>query len=431
MHPRSRVLNNKIALNGETPSKSKIIMKLKHVFGLWAMLLPGVTLVRADNESAASIFTNAANARPTVVPRRASIVYIACHDLGWGDLGSYGQTNFQTPNLDRLAAEGTRFTNYRVTGAELAPAQAALMAGNTASFSAGQSTVAMRLQQAGYYTGVFGEWMLGPQPWTQGFNEFGGFLNEQEAKNYYSDFFWRYSPKAIYDETNHTRRDWVGREMIYENTGEQKGKYMTDMFMSAAANFVRIHQPDFANHYKPFFLLVNLPAPESATPGKDDYPVPTDAPFTGENWPQAAKNRAAMLTRLDNDVGRLLEQLNKLGMTNNVAIFFAGATAPEKFADTNLNFLKLKDEVRGGDSKDRLRVPMIVRWPEHVPAGRVSKAPWGATDFAPTAMQIAYAKPPASFTGISVLPLLLGDPGTNAPDMPDRLPILQDRLPRR
>jgi arylsulfatase A-like enzyme len=266
---------------------------------------------------------------------------------------------------------------------------------------------------------LIGEWVLGSQPWTQGFDEFGGFLNEQEAKNYYSDFFWRYAPKARYDETNHKLQAWAGREEIYANTGNQKGKFLPDLFMSAAASFVKDNEPDFANHYQPFFLLVNLPAPESATPGKDDYSVPTDAPFTGENWPQAAKNRAALVSRLDAGVGRLFEQLGKLGMTNKVAIFFTGAVAPEPFAGTNLDFLKLKGEVRGGNSKDRLRVPMIVRWPEHVPAGRISHAPWSPPDFAPTVMEIAYGKPAPSFAGLSILPVLLGQAGTNASDPPD------------
>jgi arylsulfatase A-like enzyme len=113
-----------------------------------------------------------------------------------------------------------------------------------------------------------------------------------------------------------------------------------------------------------------------------------------------------------------LEQLNKIHMTNNLAIFLAGAAAPEKFANTNLDFLRLKDEVRGGQSADRLRVPMIVRWPGHVPAGHVSPAPWNELDFAPTAMQIAFGKPAADLAGMSVLPMMTGHPGPSAPDTP-------------
>ena len=394
-------------------------MKLNHLFILSAALLEFSVAARA--ESLAAIFTNAAPAARTAIPRRSSIIIIQCNGLGYGDLSCYGQTNFQTPNLDKLAAEGTRFTSYRAAGDELPLAQAALMTGKNSAFAPGETTLAMRLQQAGYHTGLLGEWTLGAKPWTQGFDEFAGFLNEQEGQNYFADAIWRYAPNSIYDETNQTYSAFTGQEAIYENIGGKLGRYLPDVFLSAAASFVRVNVPDFANHYRPFFLLVNLPAPRTATAGKDDFPVLTDAPFTGEKWPQAAKNRAALITRLDNGIGQLFEQLNKLKMTNNVAIFFTGAVGPEKFADTNLNFLKVSGEVRGGSSEARLRVPMIVRWPEHIPAGRVSPWSWSATDFAPTALQIAYVKPPPGVTGNSILPALIDAPKTNTPALPDRL----------
>ena len=227
------------------------------------------------------------------------------------------------------------------------------------------------------------------------------------------------------DETNRTFRAYAGREQISENSGGQHGRYLPDVFLTAAVNFVRVNVPDFANHYRPFFLLLNLPAPRTATLGRADFPVPTDAPFTGEQWPQAAKSRAALLTRLDAGIGRLLEQLTKLRMTNSVAIFFTSAIGPEHFADTNLvNFLNPGGQMRDENSEARLRVPMIVRWPEHIPAGRVNQWPWSATDFAPTALEIAYAKPARGVTGISILPALLGQPDTNTSALPDRVPAV-------
>jgi len=397
-------------------------MNLTRQFVLWFALVPFAAPGHAQNMNPAPGFaraTNAAHVRPAALPRRPSIIFIACQGLALGDLGCYGQTNFQTPNLDRLAAGGMTFTDYRAAADALPEAQAALMAGNRAPFTPGQPTLAARLQQAGYHTGLIGEWTLGPQPWTQGFDEFAGYLNQQDADNYYSDFMWRHAPKSVYDQTNRTLKDWDGREQIYANAGRRKGQFIPDLMMTAAANFVRENVPDAANHYRPFFLLVNLPAPHSVSPGKDDYPVPTDAPFSGENWPQAARNRAALLTRFDDQVGRLFERLKSLGLTNHVAFFLAGAVAPEAFADTNLDFLKLKNEVRGGHSEARLRVPMLVYWPGHVPAGRVSDAPWSAPDFAPTALEIAAAKPASGFTGVSMLPTLLGEPGSHPPALPN------------
>ena len=382
-------------------------MKFIRLLILTAALLPSGFAVRAD---LASIFTNVAPATGAV-PRRPSIIFIQCHGLGAGDLSCYGQTNFQTPNLDRLAAEGVRFTDYRTGAAENFPATAALLAGKTAATAPGESNLAQRLRQAGYRTGLIGEWSLGGQPWNQGFDEFAGFLDDGEGRNYYADYLWRFAPKSIFDETNKTLTDFTGKEMLYPNTSGKHGRYLPDLFLDAAANFVRVNQPDQFNHFRPFFLLVNLPAPRTATAGKDDFPVPTDAPFSGENWPQAAKNRAALLARLDNGVGRLLEQLNKFGLTNNVAIFFTSLAAPEKFADTNLAKFFRPDGAA--------RVPMIVRWLSHVPAGRKNALPWTAADLAPTALELARVNPAKDFTGISVLPALLGQPGTNTPALPD------------
>jgi arylsulfatase A-like enzyme len=311
-----------------------------------------------------------------VVPRRSSIIFIACHGLGCGDLSCYGQTNFQTPNLDKLAAEGTRFTSYRAAGGRTAAGAGRVDDGKKCRARARRKHAGRNASsQAGYHTGLLGEWTLGAQPWTQGFDEFAGFLNDQEAKNYFADSLWRYAPNSIYDETNRTFRAYAGREQISENSGGQHGRYLPDVFLTRGGEFRPRQQPDFANHYRPFFLLLNLPAPRSATLGRADFPVPTDAPFTGEQWPQAAKNRAALLTRLDAGIGRLLEQLTKLRMTNNVAIFFTSAIGPEHFADTNLvNFLNPGGQMRDENSEARLRVPMIVRWPEHMPAGRVTNA---------------------------------------------------------
>jgi arylsulfatase A-like enzyme len=372
-------------------------MKLNHLFILLAALLQISAAAHAD-----------------AVARRPSIIFIQCHGLGYGDLSCYGQTNFQTPNLDRLAAEGIRFTGYSAGNAGSAPAPSVLLFGkkSAAASARNETSLAQRLQQAGYRTGLIGEWGLGGEPWTRGFDEFAGFLNFDEGKNYYADYLWRYAPNSILDTTNSRMAAFVGKEMLYPNTGGKKGLYLPDLFMTAAANFIRVNQPDQFNNYRPFFLLVNLPAPRTAATGADDFPVPTDAPFTGEPWPPAAKNRAALITRLDSGIGRVLEQLNKLNLTNNVAVFFTSAAPPEKFADTNLNFLRPNGNLRG---KPELSLPMIVHWPQTIPAGQVSDFPWAAWNFAPTALEIAQVRPATNFTGVSILPRLLGRTPTNQP----------------
>ena len=174
------------------------------------------------------------------LPRRPSIILIVADGLGYGDLSCYGQTKFQTPNLDGLAAEGIRFTNYYAGDAASSPARAALLLGRDSDhlrqradvdvpLAPGEVTVAQLLKKSGYHTGLIGEWDLGDDttggaPWKKGFDEFAGYLDPNDATNYYADYMWRYAPR----EPSQPRRiirgtDFIGKEMIYPNTGGKNG----------------------------------------------------------------------------------------------------------------------------------------------------------------------------------------------------------------
>ncbi len=385
---------------------------LGRVSVLLAALLEFSASAHAENLSA--IFTNVAPAASRAIPRRASIIYIQCDGLGYGDLSCYGQTNFQTPNLDRLAAEGIRFTNYFAGATASSPAQAALLLGEDAGhlqqrddadvpLAADDITIAQILKNSGYRTGLIGEWGLGDEnsagaPWKKGFNEFAGYLNAADAENYYADYIFRYSPKGYLNPTTNQRDDYLGREMLYPNTGGNRGTYIPDLFTKAALNFVKINQPDKFNRFRPFFLLLNYTVPHA---GKT-LVVPTDAPFSEEPWPQPEKNKAAVIARLDGYVGQLLDQLQTLGMTNNVAVFFTGDTTPKKSAAEDPAFF------HSNISTNDLRVPMIVHWPGKIPAGQVSNFKWSPRDFLPTAAEIAYVNPPPTSDGKSILPVLAG-----------------------
>jgi len=349
-----------------------------------------------------------------VIPRRASIIFIQCHGLGYGDLSCYGQTNFQTPNLDKLAAGGIRFNHYTPGDTNMAIAQAALLTG--ANPAAGAVSIASLLQNVGYKTGLIGEWSVSGKPWEQGFEEFFGFLNPDLGTNYYADVLWRHTPRMFYNATNNTWMPWRpadgpnngGNETVYDNTGGKKGTYLPELMLGKMVrNFIRINQPDRFNAFRPFFLLVNLSAPRSATAGKDDFPIPTDAPYSDEAWPQAAKNRAALMTRLDGQIGSLFEQLNKFGMTNNVAIFFTSSAESGKFADPGLDFFHTPADLQNEGKKD-WSAPMIVYWPGEVSGGQVSDFNWSAQDFLPTAAQIGFSQVPKHIGGHSILPVLLG-----------------------
>jgi len=384
---------------------------------LMAGLLSGAVLpgfMPGANAQLSFVFTNQP---PQVLPRRPSIILIVADGLGHGDLSCYGQTKFQTPNLDRLAAEGIRFTSYYAGDAASSPSRAALLLGRDSEHlrqrpdanvpqAASEVTVGQLLKQSGYHTGLIGEWNLGSDgiggaPWLSGFDEFAGYLDPNDESNYYADYIWRYAPQSILT-TNNQKEDFAGKEMIYPNTGGQKGQYIPDLFTKAALNFVKNNQPDPFNRYRPFFLMLNY-----KIPGAGRGAVPTDAPFSSEPWPQPEKNKAAMIARLDGYVGQLLEQLQNLGLTNNVVIFFTSDTGPQNGAGADPNFFK---SIIASNS---LRVPMIVRWPDKIPAGQVSAYSWTASDFLPTAADIALTKATANIDGCSVLPTLLGQTQTN------------------
>jgi arylsulfatase A-like enzyme len=379
------------------------------------------------------VFTNTA---PRPLPRRPSIILIVADGLGYGDLSCYGQTKFQTPNLDRLAAGGIRFTSYYAGDAMSSPSRAALMLGRDSGhlkqradmdvpLAADDITVAQILKQSGYHTGLIGEWDLGGDgtggaPWSKGFDEFAGYFDPGDAENYYADYIWRYAPRAILNPTNHQREDYRGKEPLVANADGAKGEYIPDLFTKAALNFIKINQPDKFNRYRSFFLLLDYTTLRVNTAEKgrtgNGMQVPTDAPYSEEAWPPPEKNKAAMISRLDGYIGQLLEQLKELNIESNTAVFFTSDTGPHRDGGIDPKFFLSAGPFRGvrGDLYEGgLRVPMIAHWPGKIPAGRVSDFTWAAWDFLPTAADIALTQSPTNVDGISVLPTLFGQTQTN------------------
>jgi arylsulfatase A-like enzyme len=387
---------------------------------LAVVLLAIATLEFLPVAQAQFIFTNTA---PTPMPRRANIILIVADGLGCGDLSCYGQTKFQTPNLDRLAAGGVRFTNYYAGGAASSPARAALMLGKNPAhlrqradmdipLAQDEITVAQILKNSGYHTGLIGEWDLGDEnsggaPWKKGFDEFAGYFDPADAENYYADYMWRYAPMAILNPTNNQMETYNRRETIYSNISGQKGLYIPDLSTKDAMNFVKYNQPDQFNRHQPFFLLVNykIPRPNAAEAMRtgNGMQVPTDAPFSEEPWPQPEKNKASMISRLDGYIGQLLEQLRVLSQESNTVIFFTSDTVPKKGGGVDPAFFQ------SILSTNDLRVPMIVNWPGRIAAGQVSGLKCSAQDFLPTAAAIALIKPPEQIDGASILPAMSGE----------------------
>ena len=382
------------------------------------LLLLGVLLSLSASADLASLFTNLNGAKPAARPRRTSILLIQCDSLGYLDLGCYGQKKFATPNLDRLAAAGMLFTNYDASGAGRRDAQGALLLGRDPSQPVGalspdDLSIAQLLKATGYHTGLIGQWNFGgpgtgSAPWDKGFQEFAGYFTDAEAENYYADFMWRYAPNSVLNTNTHLFETYIGRETLMANAGGAKGVYIPDLYTRAAIKFIRNNSPTPANHYQPFFLWLNYPTPrpnlaEAQRPG-NGLQVPTDAPYSEEAWPQAERNKAAMITRLDTDIGTILDYLEKNRLTNNVALFFSSTTVPQKVAGLDPAFFP------SVVSTNDLRLPMIAWWPRHIPAGTVSDYHWTPADFLPTAARIAFTDSPTNATGKSILPILYGRP---------------------
>jgi arylsulfatase A-like enzyme len=346
-----------------------------------------------------------------VTSRPPNIIFILADDLGYGDLGCYGQKRIQTPHLDRLAAEGIRFTQCYAGSTVCAPSRAALMTGlhtghvrirgnAKVPLEAGDITVAEVLKSVGYRTGIIGKWGLGLEdspgtPNKKGFDEWFGFLDQTHAHNYYPDFLWRNDQKFV----------------MQGNLNNQQGNYAHDFFSRAATNFVRIN----ARH--PFFLYLAYTIPHANNELKDHgMQVPTDTPYSRENWPQPEKNKAAMITRMDADIGKLMDQLKALKIDQHTVVFFSSDNGPHKEGGVNPAFLSSAGPLRGIKRhlyEGGIRAPMIVRWPGKAPTGKVSDQVWAFWDFLPTAAAIAGAKAPAGIDGISMLPTLLGQKQTN------------------
>jgi arylsulfatase A-like enzyme len=364
--------------------------------------------------------TLAAEPRTATPTRRPpNIVFILADDLGYGDLGCYGQQKIKTPNLDRLAAAGLRFTQVYAGSTVCAPSRCALMTGKHTGHARIRGnaqvplepqdvTVATVLHQAGYATGLIGKWGLGEAgstgiPTRQGFDYFFGYLSQVHAHNYYPDFLWR----------NETKVPLPGN-VVEKGVASRKTTYSPDLFTQEALAFVEKHKD------QPFFLYLAYTLPHANNEaGKNGMEVPSDEPYSGEAWPAAQKNHAAMITRLDRDVGRFLDKLHALGLEDNTIVFFSSDNGPHKEGGAEPAFFHSSGPLRGFKRSMHdggIRVPMIVRWPGHVPAGKVSDQVWAFWDFLPTAAELVGARTPEGIDGLSVVPTLLDQGGQKQHD---------------
>ena len=362
--------------------------------------------------------------------RRPNIVFILADDLGWGEIGVHGQQQIRTPNIDRLAAEGMRFTNAYSGATVCAPSRSTLMSGLHTGHSpvrangggnpilAEDVTVAEVLKQAGYRTGCFGKWGLGDigtsgVPWEQGFDEFFGYLHQLHAHYFYPEYLWKNDEKYPLEGN---RRDVAA------------GVYSADVIHEQAMDFLRSHvrqtqalaaqAPD--GEETPFFLYLAYTPPhgeyqvpaESAEPYRGKFPEqPIPARGGHAAQPEPYATYAGMIARLDGHVGEVLDALDELGIAEDTLVIFTSDNGPSppnnelELFDSNGPLRGRKGELYEGG----IRAPFLARWKGRVPPGSTSDILTSFWDFLPTAAELAEAPAPQGIDGVSIAPTLTGE----------------------
>lgn len=379
---------------------------------------------------------------PAKTKKKPNIIYILADDLGYGELGCFGQKKIKTPCLDKMANEGMRFTDHHSGQTVCSPSRCALMTGkhmghasvkkNGPLLDAADVTIAELLKEVGYTTGAVGKWGLAEganspnSPNQKGFDHWFGFDNQGFAHFYYPEFLWRNHDKVLYNE-NLNIRDENGYYI------DGKGTYNHDEFTKEALGFIK------KNKDNPFFLYLPYAIPHA------ELTVPEDSKdqYRKYNWPETPKTKpgyshgksggqgygsqydsgycaqdepnityAAMISRMDRDIGRIFDLLKDLGIDDNTIVMFGSDNGPSDEGGQSLEFFNSTGELRGKKRdvyEGGIRIPFIARWPGKIKPGVVSDHTSAFWDFLPTACDIAEVAIPAKTDGISLLPTLLGN----------------------
>ncbi len=363
-----------------------------------------------------------------IINPKPNIIYIMADDLGYGDLGCYGQKIIKTPNLDKMAAEGLRFTDFYAGSTVCTPSRYALMSGlhmghaylrgnNEIPIRANEQTLPKAMQADGYVTGMYGKWGIGQpntegSPEKQGWNEFLGYTKNQHAHRFYTNNLWTIKNNACVkfpmDSLQHSH------------------PVITD----AAFDFVKNHKNE------PFFMYwaMTMPHAEMYAPKETlkKYLKADGSSIFEENKPftenragnsyrsqdKANANTAAMIDHLDADIGRLMALLKKLGLEKNTYVFFTSDNGPHNEGGRDMAFFDSNGELKGFKRdlyEGGIRVPMIA-WGANVPKGKTTNEPWANWDTFPTIIDLAKAKAPQNIDGISFGNIVQGKKATKKHD---------------
>jgi arylsulfatase A-like enzyme len=339
-----------------------------------------------------------------------NIIYILSDDLAQGDVGAYGQKFIQTPHLDRMAAEGTRFTQAYCGTSVCAPSRASLLTGlhsghcpiranreikpeGQKPLPPGTPTVAGLLKTAGYATACIGKWGMGMfdtpgSPLKNGFDHFYGYNCQRHAHSYF--------PTYLYHDDQ--------RFTLEGNDGKATGKtYAQNLIAEESLRWIRSVKD------RPFFLFYSVTLPHGR------HEIDDLGPYAEKPWTHLQKSYAAQVTRLDSDIGRVLALLKELGLDDRTLVITSGDNGSSFSPESEIGklFEQSSNGLRGYKRtlyEGALRQASIARWPGHVPAGRVSNSPWAFWDFLPTAAELAKAPLPAELKrdGVSLVSFLKG-----------------------
>lgn len=347
-----------------------------------------------------------------------NIVFVLADDLGYHEISALGQRRYHTPNIDRLIREGMLFTDHYAGSPVCAPSRNSLMTGQHTghltvrnNFAGGGSsgdrvalkptdvTLPERLRAAGYATGMVGKWGLGEdgsgsEPWNKGWDFFYGFVNQKHAHNQFPEFLYRNEVK----------------EPIVSNYGHLRATFANDRFTEEAEQFLD-RQRDSG---RPFFLFVAYTTPhiELRCPADSLKEAEARHPaLTAPGAPKSALPFAAMVMRLDRDVGRLISRLKDLGLEENTLVCFTSDNGPHDEGGKVNKYFQTPDALRGIKRdvyEGGIRVPFIARWPGRVSAGTQTAHLSAFWDFSATALELAGVTSTLPEEGVSFAPTLLG-----------------------
>jgi uncharacterized sulfatase len=359
--------------------------------------------------------------------QRPNVIVIMADDLGYGDLGCYGQKRIQTPHIDRLAREGMRFTDFYAGCTVCAPSRCVLMTGKHMGHcwvrgNAGAQnreiqclreedvTAAEVLKQAGYATALCGKWGLGEEgtagvPTRQGFDYFYGYLNQHHAHNYYPAYLFRGEQRVPLANVVPGDGDFG------TGVASKKVEYSGDLITAEAIRWVAGHVAEHKE--QPFFLYYAVTLPHANNEaGQEGMEVPELGPYAATDWPPPQKGHAAMISRLDSDVGRLMEKLQELGVDEKTLVLFSSDNGPHREGGNDPDFNDSNGPLRGIKrdlTEGGIRVPLIARWPGQVQEGTSSDFAGTFADLLPTLADLAGSTKgvPADLDGVSIVPTLL------------------------